>query len=509
MYVYSFIVRTYKNVKKAPSGFEPLHEGFADLSLTTWVRRRVQHKIAENLFMFKIVWYLSLQVNSMNNKISVLLMQPPIYDFALFDLFFKPYGLLRIAGWLAAEDYELHYLNALDWHDERSVRAFGQVKRKSNGTGKFFRQQSDLPDGFAVSIPRQYSRYGIHPESILEQVRAARPEIVFITTGMTYWYEGVLEAVRAVRACAPQAKILLGGIYATLMPEHAAGITGADAVICGDGEGQLRSILETWGYPVPSVPIPSEPLLLKEAWEGPAGAIRLNTGCPLHCDYCASDRISPRFRQGDPDQSFAFLMESRRRFGITNIGFYDDALLMNSDRVFKPFLERVIASGLPWSFYTPNAVHIKLIDAETACLMKRAGFQEVRMGFESSSEQFHEEHDHKFCYDDFHHAVGCLHRAGFTSKQLPVYILAGLPGQHKASVLRSIAEAERARVGASIAEFSPVPGTPAWEYTLQHCSYPLDSEPLYHNNSLQVTAWEGFTRDDMHEVKSRARMSRV
>ena len=26
--------------KKAPTGVEPAHEGFADLSLTTWVRRR-------------------------------------------------------------------------------------------------------------------------------------------------------------------------------------------------------------------------------------------------------------------------------------------------------------------------------------------------------------------------------------------------------------------------------------------------------------------------------------
>jgi hypothetical protein len=30
---------------KAPTGFEPVHKGFADLSLTTWVRRRISLSI--------------------------------------------------------------------------------------------------------------------------------------------------------------------------------------------------------------------------------------------------------------------------------------------------------------------------------------------------------------------------------------------------------------------------------------------------------------------------------
>ncbi len=437
----------------------------------------------------------------------VLLMQPPIYDFALYDLFFKPYGLLRIGKWLQQNGYGISYLNALDWHDRASISALGRVRRSAHGTGKFFRVPADLP-AHIPPIRKQYSRYGILPQSICAALKESRPDLVFITTGMTYWYEGVTEAVALVREQAPEAKVLLGGIYATLMAEHALQVTGADAVITGDGRQQLQEVLGSWGFPVPDGPIPLQPLLLDAAWEDAAGVLRLNTGCPLHCDYCASDLITPVFQRGDPYEGFEMLMELRRRFGIRHVGFYDDALLMHSDRVFKPFLELVIRSGVDWKFYTPNAVHIKLIDREVAELMSRSGFQEVRMGYESSSTEFHEAHDHKFDHGDLQRAVSLLKGAGFTRGSLPVYILAGLPGQSMRDVMGSVNAAGRAGLSVSIAEFSPVPGTPAWELACEQSRYPIRTEPLFHNNSFQVTAWDGLTREDMQQLKLAARATR-
>ena len=437
----------------------------------------------------------------------VLLFQPPIYDFAAFDLFFKPYGLLRIGKWLQFAGFEVSYLNALDPTDSVSIQSFGEVKRRANGTGKFFRQPAELPAGLP-NIPRQYSRYGICRSVIAEAITASAPHIVFITTGMTYWYEGVVEAVAAVREHAPASKVVLGGVYASLMSEHALRVTGADAVVTGDGEGQMRTLLGSYGFPVPSGPVPTFPLLLQDAWKGNAGAIRLNTGCPLSCDYCASACISPTFKEGDPEQGFEFLSDLEETFGISHVAFYDDALLMRKEQVLFPFLRRVIVDRREWKFYTPNAVHVRLIDRTAADLMYRAGFGEIRMGYESSLAEFHDLHDNKFTDDEFSTAVDALYGAGFTKRQLPVYILAGLPGQRREDVEHSVISASQSGVSVSIAEYSPVPGTPAWDQVVKESPFPLEEEPLLHNNSLHITAWEGLTRDDMHALKLMARATR-
>ena len=91
-------------------------------------------------------------------------------------------------------------------------------------------------------------------------------------------------------------------------------------------------------------------------------------------------------------------------------------------------------SGTEFSFYTPNAMHIRYIDEEVAHLMKSAGFRDIRLGFESESESFHAEHDSKYTEDGFFRAVRLLTEAGFSRKQIIVYILAGLPEQRACEV---------------------------------------------------------------------------
>lgn len=432
---------------------------------------------------------------------SVLLIQPPIHDFALYDLFLKPYGLLRIGKWLEMGGWKADFVNALDYTDSASAAALGRVRRKKNGTGKFHR--TVIPNPLkGEGKGRRFARYGILPQEFKRRISESSPDIILITSGMTYWYRGVAEAVETAKEVHPEIPVVVGGIYATLMPDHCLRKTGADFAAQGDAEKSLGDILRKLSLPVPPGGI-GGPMLLENVWRD-AGIIRLNTGCPYRCDYCASGVICSSFIPGEAEKGFEQLAAMHNRFGTANFAFYDDALLIYKENVFVPFLKKVIKSGLDLNFYLPNAVHLQFLDREVSRLMVRAGFREIRLGFESSSFDFHSKHDDKYGEGDFPAAVENLKSAGFRPENITVYILAGLPRQDWREVEESVRYAAGFGVKVSLAEYSPVPGTPLWKESVALCPLPLEEEPLYHNNTFFSMEWEGFTLENLKYLKTLA-----
>ncbi|MBT3275217.1 MAG: radical SAM protein [Spirochaetales bacterium] len=437
------------------------------------------------------------------SKPLALLINPPVYDFALFDLFHKPLGLMRIGKWLENSGFDIKIADALDYHDSASTRALGEPSRRKNGTGKFFRQITDLPDGI-VPFERKYARYGIVEESFRERLSGLVPDVILITSGMTYWYPGVAEAAKTAKTLFPDTPIVIGGIYATLLQTHCRHNIDADHVVAGDAGVELGSLLGSMGLPVPVGKPDGRVLLDADIWRG-AGVIRLNNGCPLSCDYCASRILCPSFTAGEPDEVFEIISAMASEAGVRSFAFYDDALLYRKEMLLIPLLERIIASALSIDLYTPNAIHIRYLDTETALLMQKAGFREVRMGFESSSDNFHEIHDGKVDTGKFFSQIEMLKRAGFASDQIIAYILAGLPGQYAAEVEESIRYVTSSGIRASVAEYSPVPGTALWKESVSASRYPIAEEPIYQSNSVLPMEWTGFSWDDMERLKKLSR----
>ena len=437
-----------------------------------------------------------------STKPRLLLFQPPIYDFALFDLFLKPYGLLRLGRWFEESGYEIFFLNALDYNEAETNSLLGYPRRMPNGTGKFPRMRVPLPNG--VDSLRSFGRYGILPEVLKTKMKKFNPDLIFITTGMTYWYKGVVEAVGISKELFPDIPVLTGGIYANLMPYHCKAVTGSDYVVGASTKEAIIAILREHSLPLPVGNIPASPLMLENVWKE-AGILRLNEGCPFHCDYCASDILCKNFTQGAAEIAFESLLEMHERFGTGNFAFYDDALLVNSKGGINIFLEKVIQKNLKVKFYLPNAVHLQFLDRETASLMKRAGFQEIRLGYESSSDDFHADHDEKLLADDLVQVVEILQVAGFSKKNITAYVLGGLPKQSWKDVELSVKTASSSGIRVSLAEYSPVPGTKLWDKSLELCSFPLAEEPLFHNNSFFPMQWDGYTLENMNYLKNLVR----
>ena len=68
------------------------------------------------------------------------------------------------------------------------------------------------------------------------------PDIILVTSAMTYWYTGVQETIGMVREIFPKTPVVLGGVYATLCPDHARQHCGADEVLTGPAESVLLDL---------------------------------------------------------------------------------------------------------------------------------------------------------------------------------------------------------------------------------------------------------------------------
>jgi radical SAM superfamily enzyme YgiQ (UPF0313 family) len=442
-------------------------------------------------------------------KPKLILINPWIYDFAAYDLWSKPLGLLYLGGLLRASGFDVQLVDCMDIHHPgmKASSSLPHPLRKPFGIGKFRREivKKPLP---LKGIRRFYSRYGIPTQDFVNDLaRVKNPSAILVTSLMTYWYPGVKEVISICREFHPGTPILLGGIYTKLCENHAS-TSGADQVVAGISLQGMATILEVLkgygvepegeGSPLKTMPFPSFDLL-----HGTESiALLTSTGCPYRCEYCASSLLSPGFSTREPDEIVEEILYWRKTRGVQDFAFYDDALLMNFETHAGVFLEKLARLDLDLRFHTPNALHVREITSDVAELLRRAGFRTIRLGLETSDMVLHKSLDRKVSEGDFERAVGFLLRKGFPARDIGAYILAGLPDQSIESVLESIDFAAAAGANPYVAEYSPIPNTPLWERAVARSAYDLASEPLFHNNTL-LPCWDDGQRLRFAEVKRR------
>jgi radical SAM superfamily enzyme YgiQ (UPF0313 family) len=433
-----------------------------------------------------------------------LLINPWIHDFAAYDFWAKPMGLYVLAGLLRKDSWKVSVIDCLDrFHPEEPQSNANQ----RNGRGPFIKTPIEKPAGLA-DVKRHYSRYGIRPEWFEEDLAGIEPpDLILVTSLMTYWYPGVQETISVVKKHWPDQPLALGGIYASLCSDHARAHSGADMVITGPGE---KAVLELAAgisgdtslsnfdpQDLDSCPYPAFDLQHKINYV----PILTSRGCPFNCAYCASHIVEPRRLSRSPKSVLEEIQFWHKDFAVRDFVLYDDAFLANAARHAIPLLEKIIKANLKIRFHTPNAVHIRGINRETSRLMLEAGFKTLRLGLETTDFEDREALDRKVTETEFQKAADALISAGFKRDQIGAYLLAGLPGQKFESIAASIKTVKNAGITPIPAYYSPIPGTALWPDAVKASRYDLEADPMFTNNAILPCVPGPFSWDYIARIK--------
>ncbi len=446
----------------------------------------------------------------------VLLVNPWITDFAAYDLWAKPLGLLILGALLREGGVGVELLDCLDRRDPETLNHPEIIPGRDGffGTGKYPKIPIPTPSPLKT-LSRTYYRYGIHPESLQKKLASLpTPDLVCVTSFMTYWYPGVQETIRYIKEAFPRTPVWLGGTYAKLCSNHARKTSGADWV-CTEPLAQvahrIQSLLD---QPMENLDHWKSPTL----WPPPAvdlvesltyAPVLVSLGCPYRCPYCASQTLQPEWVRLKADVILRQILDIHRRTGIRDFAFYDDALLLVGAPVLRTILERIIEENLKLRFHTPNALHVRaLTDFDWCRLLYESGFTTVRLGLETTRPEKQKEWGGKVEQEMFFRAVENLHKAGYAPQRIGVYLLCGLPGQTVEEVAESIETVRRAGATPYLAEFSPIPGTPIWKEAVRISPFPLADEPLTHNNTFFACRRPDFTLEDLQTLKQIALKAR-
>lgn len=439
---------------------------------------------------------------------NILLINPWIYDFAAYDLWIKPLGLMYVGAALRQNGYNIELIDCLDRNHPKMQKMEKSGDRQTDGRGNFHREIVEKPE-ILDWVPRYFARYG-YTENVFqdELTRVNTPDAVLVTSVMTYWYKGVEAVVERVKEKFPDVPILLGGVYASLCPEHAKRRPHIDTVIEGYGEEQAVRWLDNYfGITEPFVEPDKfgNPQLPWDLYPDPTAIITLTArGCPYRCTFCATHELNNQFFQRTPESVIDEILYHTNQHNTNDVVFYDDALFIQKRKHIEVILDQIIERANHLRFHTPNGLFAKMIDQQLADKMVAANFQTIRLSFETSNEGRRRDMSYKVSNDAFLRAMDHLDAAGFPRENVEVYTMMGLPGQSEQEVYKSIDFVHEAGAHVSLASFTPIPGTVDFRRSVEQYNIDPNADPLLWNNTIYPLRNKSMTFGDFNALRQYA-----
>jgi len=215
-----------------------------------------------------------------------------------------------------------------------------------------------------------------------------KPDSIYVTSLFTWAWRPVWSAVRFYKRLFPNVEVWLGGLYASLLPEHAR-LSGADHVYVGVFE-EAEDLMPAYD--------------LVPEWDG--SIIFTSRGCNRRCPYCAVWRIEGRINLCK--KSIRHLVYP----GHTRIILWDNNILQNPywREIFHELIWFSRVRGMRVDFN--QGLDARLITDEIAELLSKMRLMCVRLSYDQSRLRPHVER-----------AIELISSHGIRRRKIVVYTL--------------------------------------------------------------------------------------
>jgi len=439
--------------------------------------------------------------------LNFLVVNPWIYDFAAYDFWLKPLGLLYMSETLRYLGHNVTFIDLLDRHENDLISKYPPKDRRY-GTGKFYNEIVEKP-AILKSIPRKFKRYGLPLELFenkLETIKMQKKvDAILVGITLTYWYYGGEKTIEILRSLFPTTPIFLGGIYSTLYKEHAEDNFSKFKVnICpGTGMFPLERVLEALNEDTTKLKNLNwfeEFDLTYDFYNSylTYAVLISSVGCPFHCTYCVTPKMW-KFQY----RSITKIIDNieyiiKKRPYVKDIVFFDDAFLLRKD--IKELLKSL--SKFNVRYHLPNGIHARRVNDEIAFLLKKANFKTIKLGYESYDFNIQKGTGFKVTNNDLVKAVKSLKNAGFDINDVYAYVLVNLPSQNKNDVIQAIDFCHSLGIRVNLNEFTPIPGTVEYNELVEKNIISSNIDPLLLDNTI-IPYWSNFglSIQDLEELK--------
>jgi len=331
-------------------------------------------------------------------------------------------------------------------------------------------------------------RVGI--DQLAGRLPAAAPRFVGITA-TTAMIENALLCADVVRARYPEAKVVVGGVHPTVMPEDTLASPSVDYIVMGEGEdtvvelvrGTDPSVIKGLGYKrdgmavinppretvqdLDALPVMAYHLLPMDRYYSALGSYKrhpnigmiVSRGCPGRCTFCKGDVFGRSLRMRSPGSIMGEIDLLSSRYGIKEISFYDDtftAFKKNVRELCGMLMER--RERLSWSCFS----RVNTVDEDLLGLMKAAGCHQVMYGVESADEQILKNINKKIDLATVDKAVSMTKKAGI---DIRLAFMLGSPGETEETMRRTVDYALRLDPDYAVFNITtPYPGTEMFDW---------------------------------------------